>query len=72
MMKSNYGSIIRGFLTLIIAILLALTILGCQNQNEVSIAAKHRRLTSIAEQQLRWGLSAFPPTSQTETFRPAP
>jgi len=72
MMKNNYGSIIRGFLTLIIAIFLALAVLGCQNQNEVSIASKHRRLTNIAEQQLRLRYSAFPPTSQTETFRPAP
>ncbi len=71
-MKSNYGSIIRGVLTLIIAILLALTVLGCQGPSDVSIAAKHRQLTNIAEQQLRWGLSAFPPTSQTEAYRPAP
>ncbi len=72
MMKKHYGSIIRRFLTLLIAIFLAVTLLGCQNQNEVSIAAKHRRLTSIAERQLRYGQIAFPLDSQTETFRPAP
>jgi len=71
-MERHYSSIIRRFLTFLIAIFLAITVLGCQNTNEVSIAAKHRQLTNIAEQQLRWRYSAFPPTSQTETFRPTP
>ena len=72
MMERHYGSIIRRLLTLIIAIFLAVTVLGCQGPGDVSIAAKHRKLTDIVERQLRYGPIAFPLDSQTETFRPAP
>ena len=54
------------------AIFLAVTVLGCQGPGDVSIAAKHRKLTDIVERQLRYGPIAFPLDSQTETFRPAP
>ena len=53
------------------AIFLAVTLLGCQGPNEVSIAAKHRKLTNIVERQLRYGQIAFPLDSQIEAFRPA-
>ncbi len=72
MMERHYGSIIRRLLTLIMAIFLAVTLLGCQGSSEVSIAAKHRTLTNIVERQLRYGQIAFPLDSQTEAFRPAP
>lgn len=72
MMEKHYGSIIRRLLTLIMAIFLAVTLLGCQGPSEVSIAAKHRKLTNIVERQLRYGQIAFPLDSQIEAFRPAP
>ena len=72
MMERHYGSIIRRLLTLIMAIFLAVTLLGCQGPGDVSIAAKHRKLTNIVERQLRYGQIAFPLDSQREVFRPAP
>ena len=72
MMERNYGSIIRRLLTLIMAISLAVTLLGCQGPGDVSIAAKHRKLTNIVERQLRYGPTAFPLDTQREAFRPAP
>jgi len=71
-MERHYGSIIRRLLTLITAFFLAVTILGCHDSIEADIAAEHRRLGSIVERDLRYGLSSFPLTSQTETFHPAP
>jgi len=74
MMKSYDNSIMRRLLTLIIGIFLAVTLVGCHDPSEVNIAAEHRKLTNVAKQQLqlRHGLSAFPLTSQAETFHPAP
>jgi hypothetical protein len=71
-MERHYGSIMRRLLTLIMAIFLAVTLLGCQGPSEVSIAARHRKLTKIVERQLRYGPTAFPLDSQREAFRPAP
>jgi len=73
-MKSHDNSIMRRLLTLIIGILLAVTVVGCHDPSDVDIAAEHRKLTEVAKQQLqlRQGLSAFPLSSQTEKFYPAP
>jgi hypothetical protein len=71
-MKSNYGSIIIRLLAFIAAIFLAVTLLGCNDPIESEIAAEHRRLGSIVERDLRYGLSSFPLTAQAETYRPAP
>ena len=71
MMKSHDNSIMRRLLTLIIGIFLAVTLVGCHDPSEVDIAAEHRKLTEVARQHLRQGPSAFPLSSQTETFYPA-
>jgi len=70
-MKSHDNSIMRRLLTLIIGIFLAVTLVGCHDPSDVDIAAEHRKLTEVAKQHLRHP-SAFPLTSQTETFYPAP
>ncbi len=74
MVKSHDNSIMRRLLTLIMAMFLAVTLLGCHDPVAANNKAEHLRLGSIAKQQLqlRHGLSAYPLTSQTETFHPAP
>jgi len=71
-MKSHDNPIMRRLLTLIIGIFLAVTLVGCHDPGEVNIAAEHRKLTEVAKQHLRQGQSAFPLSSQTKTFYPAP
>ncbi|MCH8119467.1 MAG: hypothetical protein IIC00_07050 [Planctomycetes bacterium] len=72
MVKSHDNSIMRRLLTLIMAMFLAVTLLGCHDPVAADNEAEHLRLGNIAKQQLRQRLSAYPLTSQTETFHPAP
>jgi hypothetical protein len=51
---------------------LAVTLSGCLDPVAANNEAEHLRLGNIAKQQLRQRLSAYPLTSQTETFHPAP
>ena len=74
MVKSHDNSIMRRLLTLIMAMFLAVTLLGCHDPIVADNEAEHLRLGNIAKQQLqlRHGLSAYPLTSQqAETFHPA-
>ena len=71
-MKSHDNSTIRRLLTLIMAIFLAVTLLGCHDPVVADNEAEHLRLGNIAKQQLRHGLSTFPLTSQAEMLHPAP
>ncbi len=52
-------------------ILLAVTLAGCIDPVAADMEAEHRELGQICEQELRQGLSAFSPTSQAQTLRPA-
>jgi len=71
--KSHDNSIMRKLLTLIMAMFLAVTLLGCHDPVAADNEAEHLRLGSIAKQQLRLrhDLFAHPLTSQAETFHPA-
>ena len=62
----------RKLLTLILGILLAVTLLGCQDPHRAQLNAESQRLKSIVENDLRYGLSAYLPNSQPKTFYPAP
>jgi len=71
-MESHDNSIMRTLLILMTVFFLAVTLLGCHDPYAVDIEAEHRRLSSIAKQELRQGrLSAFPLSSQAEVFYPA-
>ena len=72
MVKSHDNSIMRRLLTLIMAMFLAVTLLGCHDPVAADNEAEHLRLGNIAKQQLRQRLSAYPLTSQTETLHPTP
>ena len=72
MMKSCFGSIIRKLLTLLTVIFFAVTLLGCHDPVVSDMEAEHRRLGDMAQQEIRQSLAAFLPTSQSETFYPAP
>jgi hypothetical protein len=73
MMKSHYGSIISRVLGLVTGILLTITLFGgCQDPAASNFETEHRRLSDVARQEIRQGLSAFALTSQPETFYPAP
>ncbi len=71
MVKSHDNSIVRRLLTLIMGIFLAVTLLGCHDPIVADNEAEHLRLGNIAKQQLQQRLSAYPLTSQAETFHPA-
>jgi hypothetical protein len=68
-MKRKYDLMIRRFLLLIIAVLLAVTVLGCNDPN--SIEANHKRLTYLAQQELQQGLSTSMFNLQAQTQFPA-
>jgi len=70
-MESHDNSIMQRLLILMTVFFLAVTLLGCHDPYAVDIEAEHRRLSSIAKQELRQGLSAFPMSSQAEVFYPA-
>jgi len=70
-MKSHCYSIMGKLLILIIAVFLAVTLLGCHDPIVADMEAEHHRMGKIAEKELRQGLSASPPTSQAEALHPA-
>jgi hypothetical protein len=72
MMESHYDSIMRRVLVLITGVLLAVALVGCQDPAAANFEAEHRRLSNIARQELRQGLSAHPMTSQAEALYTAP
>ena len=72
-MGSHFDSITRRVLALITGILLTVALFGgCHDPAASNFEAEHRRLSSIARQELRQGLSAFPLNSQVGAFHPAP
>ncbi len=72
MMESHYDSIMRRVLVLITGVFLAIALVGCQDPAAANFEAEHRRLNNIARQELRYGPSAYPVTSQAEAFYTAP
>jgi len=72
-MGSHFDSIMRRVLALIMGLLLAVILFGgCHDPAASNFEAEHRRLSSIAKQEIRQGLSVFPLNSQVGTFHPAP
>ena len=72
MMKRHDNSIMRKLLTFLIGIFLTITLMGCQDPVASDRETEHQRLIDIAEQQLRQGLCANPPITQTQVLYPAP
>ena len=72
MMKSHYVSIRTSVLTAATAILLAVSLMGCNDPIVAEMEAEHIRLGNVAMQELRQGLSAHPSSTQTELLFPAP
>ena len=58
-------------LTAATAILLAASLTGCNDPIVAEMEAEHLRLGNVAKQELQ-GLSAYPPSTQTEVLFPAP
>jgi len=71
-MKSHYSSIRTRVLTVATAIFLAVSLMGCNDPIVADMEAEHQRLGNVVKQELRLGLSAFPPSSQSEVLFPAP
>jgi len=71
-MKSHYSSIRTKALTVATAIFLAVSLMGCMDPIVADMEAEHQRLGNVVKQELRQGLSAFPPSSQPEALFPAP
>ena len=72
MMKSHYSSIMTRVLTVVTAIFLAVSLMGCNDPIVADMEAEHQRLGNVVKQELRQGFSAFPPSSQSEVLFPAP
>ncbi len=71
-MESKHNSIAVKLLMLITGIFISLSLLGCNDPVVADMAAEHRQLGSVCQQELRQGLSGLPPTTQAQAFRPAP
>ncbi len=72
MMESKRNSIVVKFLSFVAGIFISLTLLGCNDPVVADMAAEHRQLGSVCQQELRQGLAGMPPTTQAPAFRPAP
>jgi hypothetical protein len=72
MMKSHYDSIRTKVLTVATAVLLAVSLMGCNDPIVADMEAEHIRLGNVVKQDLMHGPSAFSPSSQTEMLFPAP
>ena len=71
-MKNKHNSIMVKLFTLIMAMFLSVTLLGCNDTIVADMEAEHLRLGTIAKQDLRRNMSAFPATPQEKVFYPAP
>ena len=71
-MKNKHNSIIVKLFTFIMWMFLSVTLPGCNDTIVADMEAEHLRLGTIAKQDLRRSMSAFPVTAQEEAFFPAP
>ena len=71
-MKSHYSSIKTRVLTVATAIILGVSLMGCNDPIVADMEAEHQRLGDIVKNELRNGLTAFPPSSQPKVLYPAP
>ena len=70
-MKSVYALLVGKALVLAAGIFLSLTISGCGDPVVADFEANRRRMGDECQRELRRGVAAFTPISQTPTFRPA-
>lgn len=71
-MKSHYSSIKTRVLTVATAIILGVSLMGCNDPIVADMEAEHQRLGNVVNQELRLGLTAYPPSSQPKVLYPAP
>ena len=71
-MENKYNSMIVKLLTIMMGIFLAVTLSGCNDPIVADMEAEHIRLSNIARQELRQGLSVYPTSSQAKVFYPTP
>ena len=71
-MKSHYSSIRTRVLTVAAAIILAVSLTGCNDPIVADMEAEHQRLGQVVNQELRQGLTAYTPSSQPKALYPAP
>ena len=71
-MKSHYSSIKTRVLTVATAIILAVSLMGCNDPIVADMETEHQRLGNVVKQELRQGLSSYPSSSQPELLFPAP
>lgn len=72
MMKSRYFSIRTSVLSTATAIILAVSLTGCNDPIVADMEAEHIRLGNIAQQELRQDFSTYQSRPQTEVLFPAP
>ena len=59
-------------LTVATAIILAVSLMGCNDPIVADMEAEHQRLGSVVNQELQQGLTAYRSSSQPKAFYPAP
>ena len=70
-MKSHFDSLKTKVLTIATAIMLAITLAGCNDPIVTDMEAEHPQLGIIVQQDLQKCPSAYTPDSETETLFPA-
>ena len=70
-MKSHYVSIRTSVLAAVTAILLAVSLTGCNDSILADMEAEHIRLGNVAMQELHQGRPVYPSITQTEVLFPA-
>jgi hypothetical protein len=71
-MKNLYDSIRTIVLIVAVAILLAVSLMGCTDSIATDMETEHQRLSNEAKQELQMCPSAHLPVSQTEASYTAP
>lgn len=71
-MKSHYDLVKTKVLTIASAIILAISIMGCNDSIVAEMEAEHIRLSNEAKLELQKCPSAYSSVSQTEAFYTAP
>ncbi|MHC4324921.1 MAG: hypothetical protein ACYSUX_11690 [Planctomycetota bacterium] len=71
-MKSHYDSIKTKVLTVTMAILLTVSLMGCGDTIVADMEAEHIQLGNMCQQELRQCRAAYSSGSKTEALFPAP
>ena len=71
-MENKYNSITVKLMTLVMGVFLTVILSGCNDPIVADMEAEHIRLSNIARQELRQGLSAHTISLQAKVFYPVP